>query len=109
VLFWDEVRTIVPDAVGKPYTIPDLEILYDHGILRPEKLSLYPSAIESASKKMLKNWDSIDQSFRFSNAHVKVAKDYDDYHLMHPDKMTKDLIEQFRNHLKTRTIFKRAS
>jgi|GEM_PF-2073675 len=100
ILFWDEVRTIVPDAVRKPYRLPELEVLHGEGLLVAENLKAYPTEVEAASQIMLNHWDAIERSFQFSSAHVRIAKDYDDYHFMHPDKMTLGLVKKFRSHLK---------
>lgn len=100
ILFWDEVRTIVPKAVRKPYRRPELEVLHGEGLLVAEKLTAFPSEVEAASSIMLEHWDTIERSFEFSSAHIAIAKDYEDYHLMHPEKMTKELVMKFRSHLR---------
>lgn len=99
ILFWDEIRTIVPNAVKKPYRLPELEVLHDEGLLVAERLNSFPSEVEAASNIMLEHWDTIERSFEFSNAHINIAKDHDDYHLMHPEKMTNELVNKFRSHL----------
>jgi len=100
LLFWDELRTIVPDAVENPYQIEDLSFLHGEGILSAERLSSYKDEVGSASKLMIDNWAQIERSVKFSQKHIEIAKDFEDYHLMHPEKMTDELIRTFRQHLK---------
>lgn len=99
LLFWDELRTIVPDAVENPYQIEELSFLYGEGILSAERLSSYQEQVGSASRLMIDNWSQIERSLKISQKHIKIAKDYGDYHLMHPEKMTAELIRTFRRHL----------
>lgn len=35
ILFWDEIDTIVPEAISSPYKNNDSRFLYDEGILKP--------------------------------------------------------------------------
>ena len=99
LLFWDELRTIVPDAVENPYQRKDLSFLHGEGILSAERLSAHRSEVDTASKLMIDNWAEIARSVKSSQKHIEIAKDLEDYHLMHPEKMTDELIQTFRQHL----------
>jgi len=35
LLYWDELRTIVPESIENPYTTNSTQFLFNEGILRP--------------------------------------------------------------------------
>lgn len=45
ILFWDEIDTIVPEAISSPYKNNDSRFLYDEGILKPLRLSPHDSIL----------------------------------------------------------------
>lgn len=100
ILFWDEIRTIVPDVVEAPYQRKELEFLHGEGLLHAERVGLYSNEIETASKSMLANWDAIKRSAWRTNSHFRVAPDRGELSFLHPEKMSHELLHKFEQHLK---------
>lgn len=99
ILFWDEVRTIVPDSIREPYKLADLEVLNGEGLLVAQKLGAFPDEIERASKTMLENWNAIENSVKFSDVGKKLAKYQNNNCLIHKEKVTDELLWKFKDHL----------
>lgn len=53
ILFWDEIDTIVPEAISSPYKNNDSRFLYDEGILKPLRLSPHDSILMNLQQEFL--------------------------------------------------------
>ncbi len=53
LLYWDELRTIVPESINTPYKTNTTEYLHDEGILRPLRVQSNMDEIEDLSEDVL--------------------------------------------------------
>lgn len=54
ILFWDEIRTIVPTAIEDPYVNPETRLLQDEGLLAPLACDLRGELLEELGRRVLK-------------------------------------------------------
>src|SRR3954471_21847046 len=66
ILFWDEIKTIVPSAIKKPYKNKDTKILWQEGFLEPLKCDLHPELLDTLGRRVVGLMDS--DMFRHSDA-----------------------------------------
>ena len=62
ILFWDEIQTIVPNAIEMPYENDDSRACYYEGYLKPLRCDLHPQVIEDLGRKILRLGDRSNQS-----------------------------------------------
>ncbi|MCF6293020.1 MAG: hypothetical protein L3J04_06465 [Robiginitomaculum sp.] len=71
ILFWDDIQTIVPNAISEPYQNEDSKICYELGYLKPLRCDLHPDLIEDLGRKVLSlgngQYDTIGQAIQASN------------------------------------------
>lgn len=53
VLFWDEIQTIVPSSIKKPYHEPDTKICEKEGYIRPLRCDLHGDLLNQLGRKVL--------------------------------------------------------
>src|ERR1035437_2977107 len=70
LLFWDDIQTIAPSAIERPYRNEDTIICHEEGVLRPLRCDLHPSAIDELGQKILKITDQ-RSDFRFAIHGIK--------------------------------------
>lgn len=58
LLFWDDIQTIAPSAIKRPYLSEDTIICHEAGLLQPLHCDMYPELIEDIGRKVLKTADS---------------------------------------------------
>lgn len=54
ILFWDEVKTIVPSTIKHPYSNPETLLLQDEGLLTPLACDLHGELLEDLGRRVLK-------------------------------------------------------
>lgn len=54
VLFWDEIQTIVPTSIRKPYESKDTKICEQEGYLRPLRCDLHQDLLEDLGRRVFK-------------------------------------------------------
>jgi hypothetical protein len=107
VLFWNEIQTIVPKAISKPYLNSDTKLLWQEGFLEPLRCDLHPELLETLGKRvvslmdedLLKNEANRDGTHSDPNSMAMVhagrvgTKIVDQFHLthMHPEKLSAEL------------------
>ena len=52
LLFWDDIQTIVPSAIGNPYRNADTDICFKEGVLKPLHCDLHPEIIGELGRKV---------------------------------------------------------
>lgn len=104
ILFWDELQTIVPTSVRKPYISEDTMICEQEGYLRPLRCDLHPELLEDLGRRVFKLledqewqrnllWNGHDDSpVADALIHAEKLSDEMKWRLnelvgMHPDKM----------------------
>jgi hypothetical protein len=85
VLFWDSIRTIVPESYRDPYSSPVARELNDEGILEPVRVSSDMEEIESLTDTVL--------DFLTDPASASVMFSTEDHpsRRIHPEKMSHEL------------------
>jgi len=58
VLFWDEINTIVPASMRKPYRNPGSEFLADAGVLKPVFVESHGALVQELEEDVLRYLDS---------------------------------------------------
>ena len=78
VLFWDDIQTIVPTTIEKPYTHRDTKICEQEGYLRPLRVDLHPDLLQTLGKQIISlmeepGWlaDLFDSAPRRRNASIE--------------------------------------
>lgn len=103
VLYWDEVKTIAPSAVRKPYKNKDSAILWKEGFLEPLRCDLSPEVLDTLGRRvaslMDRGWHQDSISREDPNAGVlihaekfgyEIRRNLDRAHI-HPDKLSPEL------------------
>ncbi|MCW5716271.1 MAG: hypothetical protein KIS68_00420 [Bauldia sp.] len=54
ILFWDEIQTIVPSAIDRPYRSEDSDICHKEGYLKPLVCDLHQDTIEELGNKIMR-------------------------------------------------------
>ena len=107
ILFWDEIQTIAPSAIKKPYRHEDTKICQAEGYLRPLRCDLHPHVIEDLGRKILRLGDRGNDNWWHTNGIKKpvfqsvrqadeITWDLEDaFHElgMHPGKMSPEIRE----------------
>ena len=87
LLYWDNVRTIVPDSISDPYTTRIAKELYDIGFLTPLEVHSNIPEISSLSDDVIKFLDS-------KEANELMMYDFGDKtERIHVDKISRQIIE----------------
>ncbi|WP_027488353.1 DUF6236 family protein [Allorhizobium undicola] len=94
VLFWNEIKTIVPRAVKNPYESRDSNILYKEGFLEPLRCDLHPDLLDTLGKRVVGLIDS--GFFRNDLDSDGMGSDPNARALMHADKIGMSIRDQFR-------------
>lgn len=80
VLYWDEVKTIAPSAVRKPYQNKDTIILWKEGFLEPLRCDLSPEVLDTLGRRVVSlmdrgwNHDSISREDPNADALIHAEK-----------------------------------
>lgn len=85
VLFWDSIRTIVPESYRHPYSNAFARELYDDGILEPVRVSSDMEEIESLTDTVL---DFLTDP---ASANVLFSTENNHSRKIHPEKMSHEL------------------
>jgi Family of unknown function (DUF6236) len=90
VLYWDEIKTIAPSAVRKPYKNKDTNILWKEGFLEPLRCDLNPEVLDTLGRRVVslmdRGWNQNSISHDDPNAGV----------LMHAEKFGHEIRHSFR-------------
>ncbi len=95
VLFWDEIKTIAPRAVSKPYQNKETRVLWQEGFLEPLRCDLHPELLDTLGKRVVGLMDS--GFFRRHLDSESMRNDPNAGILLHADKVGMRIREQFRN------------
>lgn len=90
VLFWDEIKTIAPTAIKKPYKNKDTKILWQEGFLEPLRCDMHPELIDNLGRRVVSLMD---------NGHLGngIARtDPNSGVLTHADKFGYEIAREFR-------------
>jgi len=103
VLYWDEIKTIAPSAVRKPYKNKDTTILWKEGFLEPLRCDLSPEVLDTLGRRVVslmdRGWNQNGISHEDPNAGVlihaekfghEIRRNFDRAHI-HPDKLSPEL------------------
>lgn len=53
ILFWDEIKTIVPRAIPNPYRHKDTRVCWQEGFLEPLRCDLHPELLDTLGKRVV--------------------------------------------------------
>lgn len=53
ILFWDEIQTIAPSAIEKPYQTEDTRACFEEGYLKPLRCDMHSDIIEDLGRKIV--------------------------------------------------------
>ena len=95
VLFWDEIKTIAPRAISKPYENKDTDILWREGFLEPLRCDLHPDILDKLGKRVV---GLMDSGFfrRDLDSDALRRSDPNSLALMHADKIGMSIRNEFR-------------
>ncbi len=93
VLFWDEIKTIVPKAVNEPYRQKDTRILWQEGFLEPLSPDMHPELLDTLGKRVVSLMDIKD--FRDQLNLESLLTDPNSQALIHADKIGLNIRDQF--------------
>lgn len=109
ILFWDEIQTIVPSAIDRPYRSEDTQTCQKEGYLKPLVCDLHQDAIEELGNKIIRlatDRNEFDRSIRElpqDNPARESLTSSDRYRFdvedifhevgMHPDKMSPEAVQ----------------
>lgn len=94
VLFWDEIKTIAPRAISKPYENNDTNILWREGFLEPLRCDLHPELLDTLGKRVVGLMDS-GYFRRDLDSDALRESDPNSFALMHADKIGMSIRNQF--------------
>ena len=95
VLFWDEIKTIAPKAISKPYQNSDTKLLWQEGFLEPLRCDLHPELLDTLGKRVV---SLMDGSWLQNEANLDEAGiDPNSMAMMHADKAGNRVRDQFLN------------
>lgn len=57
ILFWDDIQTIVPSEVERPYRNPDTQVCHAEGYLKPLVCDLHEDLIDDLGRTILRHLD----------------------------------------------------
>lgn len=81
LLFWDEIRTIVPESISNPYENNTTAVLSEKKILKPEIVNPDHHIVRELSENMLE--------FLNTEEGLQLLKPTDDFSILHKDKMAR--------------------
>jgi hypothetical protein len=103
VLYWDEIKTIAPSAIKKPYKNKDTAILWKEGFLEPLRCDLSSEVIDTLGRRVVSLMDRgrlhNELSHDDPNSSVlmhaekfgyEIRRNFERAH-MHPDKLSPEL------------------
>lgn len=94
VLFWDDIKTIAPRAISKPYNNNDTDVLWKEGFLEPLRCDLHPDLLDKLGKRVV---GLMDRGFFRRDLNSKsIRSDPNASVLMHADKIGERIRDQFR-------------
>ena len=114
LLYWEGVRTIVPESISHPYSSLTAEALQDTGFLVPLRVSSHMEEIEMLSEDVLRFLDTTEgaEVFLVNESRSRMAGDTSRVrdaieHLtrIHPDKLSYKVMERLQHmsrHLRAR-------
>ena len=83
VLFWDEIQTIVPTAIQKPYRNPDTRICAEEGYLQPLHCDMHEEVLSDLGSRIIRLMETTDWTH---SARRELRGPMDDA-LIHADKL----------------------
>jgi hypothetical protein len=107
VLYWDQIQTIAPTAVRKPYQNKDTNILWKEGFLEPLRCDLNSETLDILGRRVVslmdRNWETrrVPGSDPNASALMHAEKFGDEIRdkfrraHIHPDKMSPELRSMF--------------
>lgn len=93
VLFWDEIKTIAPRAIGNPYSNKDTKVLWQEGFLEPLRCDLHPELLDTLGKRVVALMDA--KEFKMGLASERWRQDPNQCTLVHADKAGMAIRDQF--------------
>ena len=87
LLFWDEIRTIVPESINSPYNNRTTSILSEREILKPETVNPDHHIVRELSENMLEFLNT-EEGFQLLTASSPISR-------LHKDKMSQIHSEKF--------------
>lgn len=107
VLFWDQINTIVPSSINKPYESNSSKYLFDEGILKPVRVNPDNDFVAALTEDTL-NYLNTNEGFqllvqrgsRHSVIHRdKMPRDVSNLFHIHPEKLPYEIQHQLRSNL----------
>jgi hypothetical protein len=98
LLFWDEIKTIVPESINKPYNNRTTEILSERGILKPELVNPDHHIVRELSENIIEfiNTEEGIQLLSLDNSISRIHKDKMSH--IHNDKLGYEIEMLLRMH-----------
>lgn len=93
ILFWDELKTIVPETIKDPYKKEDTEILWKEGFLAPLRCDFHPDLLNTLGKRVMSLMDIGGPGERIYNRGLN--EDPNRNALIHAEKMGMKIRRQF--------------
>lgn len=93
MLFWDEIQTIVPTAIGEPYQEPDTRLCAEEGYMRPLHCDLHEEVLSDLGLRVIR---LMEQSNWTYSARHHLSGPMDDA-LMHADKLSDEMMWRIEN------------
>ena len=87
LLFWDEIRTIVPESIHSPYNNRTTSILSEREILKPETVNPDHHIVRELSENMLEFLNT-EEGFQLLTSSSPISR-------LHKDKMSQIHSEKF--------------
>lgn len=87
LLYWENIRTIVPESIDDPYTTRTAKEAYEAELLQPLYVESRMQVINELTDDVLKYLDSPE------GTEVLMTRDIRDYQLIHPDKLPSEIRE----------------
>jgi len=87
LLYWENIRTIVPESIDVPYNTETAQEAYEAGLLQPLHVESRMQVINELTDDVLKYLESPE------GTEVLMARDIRNYQLIHPDKLPSEIQE----------------
>lgn len=87
LLYWENIRTIVPESIDDPYTTRTAKEAYEADLLQPLYVEPEMYVINELTDDVLKYLESPE------GAEILITRDIRDYQLMHPDRLPSEIRE----------------
>jgi hypothetical protein len=98
ILYWDEIKTIVPASMSEPYETPTCLELYHEGVLSPYHVNPEMESIRNLAGEVLEYIDSqeaegiiLERESRHAHIHPEKLPDFRRFVEMHPEKLAAEV------------------